>query len=217
MALAVPAVGRTHDHIADPGGAATPEAWRFTRLGDVRATTSLRFADDKEPLRAAGFVLGIELPTGSYKVENVDGVRAERSLQPGTGSTDLIVGAFATLPNGDGGLWFAQGTFQSAVKVHDQYRPGNQIRLNGGYRHPLFAHLTCALQVNAVSRRHDSGDNAEPDVTGGQFAFASPGLSYAISPVAEIYAYVQVPVFRNARGAQFNFDWAALAGASYRV
>ncbi|MFO1319558.1 MAG: transporter [Burkholderiales bacterium] len=216
VGLSLPVLSRGHDHIAAPQGTPQTETWNATRLGDARVTASWRNADDKEPTRAAGVTAGLKLPTGTHRMTNRDNVPAERSLQPGTGSTDAILGAFATAPGSNGGLWFASVAFQAAVTVRDQYRPGNQWTVTGGYRHPVTPHLAAALQLNATARQRDTGVQAESDVTGGSFVFVSPGLSWGVSPVTELYAFVQAPVYRNVRGAQLTFDWAAVAGVSHR-
>ncbi len=162
-------------------------------------------------------ILGFKLPTGPYRVTNVEGVLAERSLQPGTGSIDLVTGAFVTRPARKGALWFAQATFQAAVATKDGFRPGNQFSVTRGYRYPLNLHVTAILQLNAMVRTRDGGANAEPDVTGGQSVFASPGLSWSLSPLTEVYGFVQLPVYRHTHGAQLTFDWALVAGVTRRL
>jgi hypothetical protein len=212
----LPVVARSHSHTAEPDTNPTPESWKFTRVGDARLLASWRDADEAEPNSAVGLQFGFKLPTGPYDVANANGVVAERSLQPGTGSTDLLAGAFITRPARNGALWFAQVNFQWAVATREDYRPGNLFVATGGYRHPLSTHVTGIIQVNATVRASDSGANAEPDVTGGQFLFVSPGVSWDLSPLTEIYSYVQLPVYRHTTGAQLTFNWALVAGISRR-
>jgi hypothetical protein len=212
----LPVISRSHSHVAEPDASPTPESWNFTRIGDARLLASWRAADAAEPTAAAGLLFGLKLPTGPYRVTNADGVQAERSLQPGSGSTDLIAGAFVTRPAHNGALWFAQATFQTPVATKDEFRPGNLFTATGGYRHPLSMHVTGILQVNATVRTRDGGANAEPDVTGGQFVFVSPGLSWGLSPLTEVYGFVQLPVYRHTHGAQLTFDWALVAGVTRR-
>lgn len=216
VTASVPIVSRSHSHVADPEGSATPESWNFTRLGDARLLASWRHADAVEPTSATGILFGLKLPTGPFRVTNAEGVPAERSLQPGTGSTDLVVGLFTTKPARNGALWFAQATFQSPVATKEDYRPGNLFVATGGYRHPFTLHVTGILQLNATARTHDSGSNAEPTVTGGQFVFVSPGLSWGLSPATEVYAFAQLPVYRHTNGAQLTFDWAVVTGITRR-
>src|SRR5207253_631612 len=66
-------------------------------LGDVRVEARHEiFAsrDDPSRIRSAGMIVGVKLPTGKFDVRNADGEEAERTLQPGTGTTDLILGAY---------------------------------------------------------------------------------------------------------------------------
>lgn len=212
----VPVITRSHSHVAEPDTNPTPESWNFTRIGDARLTASWRHADASEPTAAYGLLFGFKLPTGPYRVTNGDGVEAERSLQPGTGSTDLIAGGFVTRPARNGALWFAQATFQSAFATKDDYRPGNLFTATAGYRHPLSLHVTGILQLNGTVRTRDGGANAEPDVTGGQFLFLSPGVSWGLSPLTEVYGFLQLPVYRHTHGAQLTFDWALVAGVTRR-
>ena len=52
--------------------------------------------EDSEQLRLsfAGLLAGVKLPTGKTNVTNDEGAVAERTLQPGTGTTDLLIGAY---------------------------------------------------------------------------------------------------------------------------
>ncbi|HEY9025931.1 MAG TPA: hypothetical protein VIP05_16640, partial [Burkholderiaceae bacterium] len=92
--LRVPIVRRDHLHDMvdeETGELTLPEQWRFTRLGDVQAIARRQFASADTSLSYAVFG-GLKLPTGTTKVTNGDGSRAERALQPGTGTTDLVLG-----------------------------------------------------------------------------------------------------------------------------
>src|SRR5207248_783939 len=85
------------------------------------------------PTHNLGVQLGVKLPTGHYGTAvNFNtgpnaGTPLDASLQAGTGSTDLIVGAYyyrAVSQNFDA---FVNGQFQSAVK-HKLDAPGNDFR-----------------------------------------------------------------------------------------
>lgn len=135
------------------------------------------------------------MPTGSYKVGNSDGVKVERALQPGSGSTDMIVSAFYTHRGfSTDAAWFAQLGYQQAALTQDDYRPGSQVGFTAGYNQPLIGALTGTLQLNALLRNRDSGANAEPDLSGGRYVFISPGLSYAVSNAVQLYAYAKLPI-----------------------
>jgi hypothetical protein len=213
VSASVAAVSRSHSHIDDPTGSATFESWSFTKLSDTRVLASYRFNHDANPLVNYGLTFGVKLPTGDYQVSNANGVVAERALQPGTGSTDVVLGGYYTAPgwSADSG-WFAQALVQQAVSTKDGFRPGTQFQLNVGYRHPLTESLFAMLQANALYKAHDTGINAEPDLSGSTTVFLSPGLSYSITPNVQTYGFVQLPVYRYLNGTQLSADWAAVIG-----
>jgi hypothetical protein len=72
------------------------------------------------------------------------------------------------------------------------------------------------LQANALYKGRDSGVNAEPDDSGQSALFLSPGVSVSLSRDAQLYAFVQVPLWQKVNGVQLTADWSALAGVSWR-
>lgn len=213
--FAAPLQKRVHEHTVDPTTNPVDEKWDFTRLGDVRALANYNIVSDDDPINRFGFQFGFKLPTGSYKVSNSDGVRAERALQPGTGSTDVIVSAFYTHRGvSTGSAWFAQLGYQQAALTQDEYRPGSQTSFTAGYNQPLVGALTGTLQLNALLKNRDSGANAEWDLSGGRYVFISPGLNYAVSNSIQIYAYAQLPIYRYVNGVQLVADYGFVGGAA---
>ena len=215
--VSAPVVSRSHSHIEDPTGAATQESWSFAKVGDARVLGHYRFDSESSPAVNFGLSFGLKLPTGDYKVMNDDGVPAERMLQPGTGSLDATAGAYYAAPGfHPDSSWFAQFLVQWAVSTKDEYRPGNQYQVNLGYRYPFGHDLQGLLQINALLRGHDSGANAEPDLSGSKTVFLSPGLSYALTHDFQIYSFLQLPIYRQVNGVQLSADWAFVAGATLR-
>lgn len=214
VTVTLPVVAKKHDHLADPYDDPTPESWSFTRIGDVRAVGRYRFIAAENYNLGAQF--GVVLPTGPYDVGNAEGVVAERSLQPGTGATSGVLGAYANYAAHGGSLWFAQLQFQGAMTTKDEFRPGNQLLLTGGVSWPVSDSVAVLGQLNALWRGRDSGANAEPEESGGRSLFFSPGLSYTVSPSVQLYAFAQLPLYRYVNGTQLGVDWAAVGGVTYR-
>lgn len=213
----LPVVNRSHNHIDDPTGAATEESWNFTKLGDARVLGTYRFDNESNPLVSYGLTFGVKLPTGDYRVQNGDGTQAERALQPGTGSTDLVYGAFysaAALTSESS--WWVQALIQQAVMTQDDFRPGNQYQLNLGYRQPLGSSLRGLVQLNTLVKSRDSGAEAEPDLSGSTSVFLSPGLSYSVARDLEFYGFVQLPVYRYVNGVQLSANRAWVFGLTTR-
>ena len=177
ITLQAPWVDRSHEHAHnDPDPEL--EHWRFRRMSDVRVIGRYQFAAVSEQGHAAGVQFGLKLPTGSTTVRNSDGVLAERSLQPGSGTTDLILGAYYNAPLGkSGSSWFVQGMATSALNSHDDYRPGATLSLSTGLNYALSDRISALLQLNVSHKLHDRGAQAEVATTGSTQAFISPGIS----------------------------------------
>lgn len=209
--VALPLVSRDHRHTLDPAGTPTAESWNFSRQGDLRLLGRYQMALDAQS--TLGLQAGAKFATGSYRVRNADGTPAERALQPGSGSTDALLGAFyAHRPQFAGLSVFVQGQVQTALASRDAFTPGNQYSLTGGLSWPYSNKVSLLPQANALVKKRDAGANAEPDLSGGRHLFASPGLSYALGAGSRVYSYLQAPLYRNVNGTPLTADGSLVAG-----
>lgn len=211
-----PVVDRSHSHVNDPTGAATLESWNFTNVGDARVLGYYHL-DNPDPTLNHGLIVGVKLPTGDYQVKNGDGTAAERALQPGTGSTDLVVGGYYSAPGWHmDSNWSVQGLVQQSVATKDGFKPGTQYLFNLGYRYPVNDSLQALAQINTLIKTRDTGVNAEPELSGSKTVFLSPGLSYSLTHDVQLYAFLQLPVYRYVNGTQLSADWSVIAGMTMR-
>jgi hypothetical protein len=210
----VPWVSRFHEHIHnDPVDGPASEQWRFEKFGDVRIVGRYQFMGLPDHAHAAGVQFGLKLPTGSTTVNNSDGERAERTLQPGTGTTDLVLGTYYNTPRGRDKLsWFAQAMAVSPLNSHEDFRPGLHLTLSTGLNYVLNDSMNGLLQLNLSHKARDRGAQAEPDDSGSRQAFISPGLSIALNQHTRIYGFVQLPVYQSVNGAQLTADRAFVIG-----
>ncbi len=219
--LVLPMVKRHHFHIAnDDMGNQTPETWDFTKLGDVRVLARYRlgtFESSDHRLGTAGVNFGLKLPTGRYDVRNADGERAERTLQPGTGTTDALLGAYFSqlLPVRDLS-WFAQGLLQQPLNSREDYRPGRRVSLDAGLRYDANERLGIMLQLNALLRGRDAGAQAEPEDSGSKSLFLSPGVSVGFTKDVRAYGFLQLPLYQYVNGVQLIANRAIIVGLSSR-
>lgn len=219
ISATLPFVDRDHLHIHNHHGQQIPEQWNFRELGDMRVMGRYQrsLAGSDATPRTLGFYFGLKLPTGRTNVSNKNGDVAERSLQPGSGTTDLLAGAIYHQQVGAGGAaWFARVQLQQPLNSRDNFRPGAQAGLDLGYAYPFTERLSGLAQLNALVKRRDVGSEAEPADSGGRFLFLSPGLSYKISEVFRLYAYYQHPLYQNVNGVQLTASRALVAGVSMR-
>jgi len=212
----VPLVNRDHEHIHNHQGEKLLETWDFTQPGDVRVLGRYQMQGN-HPANVYGVMAGLKLPTGDYRVRNQEGELAERTLQPGTGTTDGILAAFwnDTLPIPDSG-WFAQVQGQVPLYRRDGFRPGYQLHLDVGYTYNPLPDLALMLQLNTTRKGLDGGPEAEREDSGSWTVSLSPGVSYAVTASTNLYGFVQVPIYRDLNGVQLTAGWAALAGVSTR-
>lgn len=230
--LGLPFVMRDHTHTFDsstPSGPFIQQA-KFNELGDIRLVGKFKF-DLASHEAGAGLRFGLKLPTGATNktmsppdpLDPNTPVKLERSGQPGTGSTDGILGAyyFQNAP-GNGWGWFISGQLQSAIATKDEYRPGKEISLDLGMHYEVAQGLNLLLQLNGQHRSRDTGNNANP-ASGGHSLNLSPGLSYALTPQMQLYGYVQLPIVQymntdptEAGSGQLASRWSATIGLTQR-
>ncbi len=213
MTFKVPFISRAHNHIfnKDDGlGGTDPEVenWNFSGIGDVQALARYRFYNDEHA--NAGVRFGLKLPTGSIHERNSE-EEAERTLQPGSGSVDSLLGAYYNHHDGNLG-WFAQGMWQQMVSDRDNFKPGRKLSADVGISYNATPDLSLMLQLNLQHKSRDSGANAEPADSGSRTVSISPGLSYRITPAVQVYGFVQKPLYQNMNGAQLTPDWSAALG-----
>jgi hypothetical protein len=221
IGVQLPFLKRTHTHIHNPSEAEAEEGeeperetWNFSGIGDVRAVG--RYQTDVGD-SSVGFQVGVKLPTGARDGRNDGGELAERTLQLGTGSTDLIVGAFAKGNVGEMPLrWFVQTQWQHAIATKDEFRPGDDVSVDIGLRYLVTDALSANLQLNSRFKRRDRGANAEPEESGGTYLYLSPGVSYAFAGGLHVSFYVQVPLYQNVNGIQLTQSTSYVAALSYR-
>ncbi len=127
-------------------------------------------------------------------------------MQPGSGCTDLITGAFLS-GRFDLANWYTQLRWQHPVTQRNGFEPGDRVSLDVGTSYP-WGKAQVLAQLNVLWREKDTGINAEPANSGGSFVFFSPGLAVRVSDSAQVYGFIQLPLWQDVRGTQLTADWA---------
>lgn len=217
--VTLPVVSRDHEHIHNHMGAKIPDSWDFTALGDMRVLGRYQFAPRQEGERHSvwGLNFGVKLPTGPFDETNGQGQVAERSLQPGSGTTDALLGGYFSqhLPQRDLS-WFTQALYQAALNERDDFKPGEKFGLDLGMRYDMASGVGLMLQLNYLYKGRDSGSEAEPNDSGGTFVFLSPGASWNLTRDFQLYGFVQLPLYQKVNGVQLVADYALAIGLSSR-
>jgi hypothetical protein len=218
--LLFPYVERQHQHIHNHMGAQEPESWDFKEVGDMRVLARRRlasFGEDGHSPSTLGINFGVKLPTGDTNIVNAEGERAERSLQPGTGTTDLLLGGYySQMFHAADTSWFAQVLAQLPMNSNEDYRPGKRFGADTGVRYSATENLSAMLQLNFLYKGRDAGAQAEPEDSGGKFLYISPGLSYNFTQAVQAYAFIQLPLYQYVNGVQLTAQRAYAIGITGR-
>lgn len=173
---------------------------------------------------STGLMFGLKLPTGNYTAPGFD-----RDTQIGSGSTDLILGAFhrGMITGDNAWQYFAQtrillpfafrSAFDSDSGTFTTYKPGYQIDsaagvvYNNGYNILGFDKITPIFQLIASHRQHDSGDAADSLNSGFDRLMIAPGIEFTKvvdevnKRVVKFYLDVEIPVYYRVN-ASLNSD-----------
>jgi hypothetical protein len=205
VALRLPLLHRDHLHDLideETGELGARERWRYTRVGDVQALARWQAPAAADGDFAWALTGGLQLPSGSHDVANAEGTVAERSLQPGTGTTASVLGASARWVLTFGDALNLQASWTHAFGESDGYRPGDRFDLSAGWAHAMSPTWSLLLQANASWRGRDRGAEAEPANSGSTSLSLSPGASVALGHDDVVYALLQVPVVQRVNGVQ---------------
>lgn len=223
--LQLPYVMRDHTHsVFDPDTTSvSTESFSANSFGDIKVVGRYRWDTGMDNQSGAGVKFGLKLDTGRKDfLLNTGALPEEATLQPGNGSTDLILGAFWTQNTpGSAWSWFTQGTIQYSVSSAAQFRPGNQLNLDLGTRYAFSNALSGLLQVNAQWNDTDTGSAAAlspltGEASSGMKSVAiTPGVSYAFTPATQLYGLLQLPVYQYVNGEQLTSSYSVSLGISH--
>jgi hypothetical protein len=195
--IEIPVENRTFNSAENAG------SLKWTGLGDIRIKGIYTgFSDDL----SSGVNFGVKLPTGSYNHTEAMG-DIDRDSQIGSGSTDLLLGAFhrGALNQQTTWNWFSQAQLDLPVLKQGDYRPGLEANVAAGIYYDGFSlgkvRISPVAQVIGSWRGRDNGAAADPDNSGYQRILLSPGVEFDWHPV-KLYADVELPVYQNMTGNQ---------------
>lgn len=199
----VPYWHRRFDTTTDYPNVGDTQVFDHDALGDVRVKGI--YSGLSEDM-STGITFGLKFATGDFTYPNFD-----RDSSIGTGSTDLLLGAYHMGDMSDlvGGLpfnWFVNGQWDQPFATQQNYRPGDEFdgAIGSYYTGIDFGadgKLSPLLQFIVSLREHDTGFNADPHDSGYQRLLISPGAEYDVADM-RFYGDVEVPIVQNFNGNQ---------------
>ena len=212
----------------------------FAALGDTKLMMSFQ---GFLPNHNLGIQLGLKMPTGDYGGPNAAGTGTvghrpavfrsgpnalagtpgnllDTSLQPGNGSTDLIIGGYYYQPVSQNFDAFIDGQYQASLSQAlgtrgANFRPGNQTTVSVGVRYEADPRIIPQLQTNLIHRTPDQGALADRPNSVGTAVYLSPGVTVMLWHGLHVYGFVQIPIYSQLVGYQLFPQWTASAGITY--
>lgn len=223
VSLSLPYINRNHSTLGvgsdgvtfDPANGAYVSS--ASGLGDVRLTGRyFGFAVEKN----IGLTVGLKLPTGAHHQLASDGTTVvDPGLQRGTGTTDLLLGAYRFGQVSPAWEYFAQAGVQMALNssgmAGGSYKPGNSLNLSLGAHYVGLPSIIPMLQLNARAAKADSGQAADTFATGGTLVYLTVGAALPVSRRFSPYVNLQVPVYQRLNGIQLTPQVIGSLGAQW--
>jgi hypothetical protein len=172
-------------------------------LGDIRVQGVYSgFSADM----STGVTFGLKLPTGDWRHTDPAG-DWDRDTQIGTGSTDLLLGAYHMGTTGyKGWAWYASGTWDQPVLIKSGYRPGAEFNVAAGAYYDQWTvagmKIVPIMQVIGGVRLSDRGPASSPDDSGYKRVLLSPGIEVEAARGWRLNADVAIPVYQQVIGNQ---------------
>jgi hypothetical protein len=204
----LPAFGQRYYDVSH-GGVLT--SYNVRGLGDL--VLGVRQALVKGAQRSLVASLGFKVPTGSNDViDEYDGTILDPTMQPGTGSGDVITALQWSSTVGKGQV-SASASYQINTTNDFDYRFGNElVAAVTGAR--AFGRFSPSLQLKLWNRpRYDFVGDSVPS-TGGTILYANGGARFSSADGLGFYAFVIVPVLRDINDAQLAPRVSVVAGLS---
>jgi hypothetical protein len=197
-------------------------------LGDVALMGRYTFLKSETPdtTTIMAGVAGIKFATGSTDAKTSDGMSyLDSHLQPGTGSTDYLLGLsyshslqrFSLSANLLGTIT-TEGKFGTT-----KHQFGNALNydVTGKYRiapeafAPTKPQLFLALGINGEVREREKEDGATVPDSGGNTVYLSPGLQLVLAPHWIVELSYQHAIYHNLYGTQLGETYKAIGGVTY--
>ncbi len=212
--VSVPYFNRSHATIGE--GDTDISTSHDSGIGDVRVVA--RYSGFGAQ-RSTGFLFGLKLPTGDssdrFESGPLAGEIVDRGLQLGTGTTDLLVGAYhvGALSNDWG--YFGQVIAQQPLNSDDGFKPGTGLNVNLGLRYMASSTFEPELQLNARAEKREQGINADVENSGATLIYLSPGFTWTPARNVSLFAFMQAPLYQRVNGLQLEATRYFSVGVHY--
>jgi hypothetical protein len=179
---------------------------KIVSLGDLQIMTAYT---GLSPDLSTGIVGGLKLPTGDFTGPKgpLGGYEFDRDSLPGTGSTDIIIGAYHNGALSEDGRvgYYVQTRADLPIAGQAGYLPGSEFDSAVGLDYSFdeirpFKSITPVFSLLSSFRQHDSGPEADRYNSGYYRLLAAPGVQIHYKNI-RLYADVEFPIYQHVNDA----------------
>jgi len=221
VSLAVPYVVRKSQELVDNGF----QAFQGNGIGDVAAFVRYNhhhYVD--ETMVAFSFSAGVKFPTGKNNITLPSGDYLDPDLQPGTGTTDFIIGTAGFLSIDRTGIFATVNagfiTGPGAPESDGNHKYGNYINAEATVTYRIIpqdiseSNLSLAMGIGFENRAKETEGGIPIEASGGSLIYLAPGLKYLFSQGLSADAAIQIPVHQYLGADPLNDEFQL--GQDYR-
>ena len=196
-------------------------------IGDLTVLGQYRLIDVHGGF-AAALLGGVKLPTGESDARTEAGDPFEVEHQPGSGSTDPMVGVALAAPWGKGWSWGSSVLATIATKGTAETNLGSLVNANlalvvrPGYTHDHGAGhddhgmaFDLILEANGEWRDRMDIAGAKDDNSGGTLIYLAPGMRIGSPGRWSLDGAVGIPLFQDLNGSQHDTRLRVLVGLGH--
>jgi hypothetical protein len=194
------------------GHGGTGSSYNIRGLGDL--VVGARRALVSSPQRSLVLSLGLKVPTGKNGIiDDFDETILDPTLQPGTGSGDVIPSLQWSTLGPAGTQLSLSGSYQINTTNDYKYRFGNEV-ITALTASRVFGRLTPSLQVKLNVRGRSSFVEEDVPSTGATVLYMNAGLRARTADAFGFYGFLLVPVYKDVNEAQLAARYSVLLGFS---
>ncbi len=212
--VSLPYFDRSHATIAE--GDAEISSSHDNGIGDLRVVARYSGFDAQ---RGTGLLFGLKLPTGNiddrFESGPQTGEIVDRGLQLGSGTTDVLVGAYHVGAFAQDWSYFGQILAQQPLDSSDGFKPGVGMNVNLGVRYTAWSTFVPELQINARAEKREQGVNADVENSGASLIYLSPGFTWTPARGISLFAFMQAPLYQRVNGLQLEATRYFSVGVHY--
>ena len=193
---------------------------RTRGLGDVAMLAKYSIIPlNTQTQRSLALGIGPKFPVGDSKVKNSEGILLPESLQPGTGSWDLLLWGYfyQGFQPVTAASFFTTTSYKISSKNWRDFRYGDELSITLGTSYGTSTPFDYSLLLQFRTIEEYELNGALQPNTGGLWLDVVPGIHFKLSNSLGLRASGAIPVYRDLKGSQLTTSYTASVTLFYAI